>query len=343
MIIYLLRRISLLLSTLFMISLLAFSLPFLFPGSPLENITGLNNLAPDAIHQLTLDLRLNEGYPSQYLHYLGRLLTGEWGVTFSDQSPVFEGINAIFPATLELILYSLVLSLLLGVPLGIVAAVRYHKVSDYLILGGSLVGYSIPVYWLSLILILIFSLQLGWLPMSGRISLIYDVPHVTGFIMLDTWLSDIPDKWQAIRDAGRHIVLPTLSITTISMAYVIKLTRSAMVDVLQQNYIQAAKAKGLPFIRIMWRHGLRNTMLPIIPQLSMLFSVIFTSAMIAEVIFSWPGVGKWLIQAIYQRDFPAIQGGLVAVATLIVCVNILIDLINITVNPVLRNEIYGQN
>jgi cationic peptide transport system permease protein len=323
----LLRYANLVFVTLFILSLLSFLLAYLFPGQALENLTGLrfNELTALQISQIKYDV--DENIFFQYLHYMGQLFAGNWGVSFSSGLPLYEDVGYYLPASIELSAYALFLSFFLGLPLGFLAALRHHKLTDYSLLSVSLLGYSIPVFWLALIMILVFSLQLGWFPLSGRISLIYEIPSITGFILIDILLSDSIDKQAVIVDAFRHLILPTSSIAVVTTTLIFRITRRSVIETLNSEFILAAYARGLTPRQVLMRHGIRNALIPILPLLAMQFPTLLPNAMIVESIFSWPGICNWLIQAIYQQDYPAIRAGMLAVSVLVVIFTMSIDLI----------------
>jgi cationic peptide transport system permease protein len=323
----LLRYANLVLVTLFILSLISFLLAYLFPGHAVENLSGLrfNELTTQQSGQMKY--ALDDNIFIQYWHYMSELFAGNWGVSFSSGLPLYEDIGHYLPASIELSAYALFLSFSIGLPLGFLAALRHHKLTDYSLLSVSLLGYSIPVFWLALILILVFSLQLGWFPLSGRISLIFEIPNITGYILIDVFLSDVVDKQAAFIDALRHLILPTLSIAVVTTTLIIRITRRSVIETLNSEFILAAYARGLAPRQVLIRHGVRNALIPILPLLAMQFPTLITNAMIVESIFSWPGIGNWLIQAINQQDYPAIRAGMLAVSVLVVIFTMSIDLI----------------
>lgn len=330
---YLLRHLNLLVLTLFVLSLLSFLLAFLFPGDPLTNLSGLRLTDNQEYSALAAKYRMESNVAIQYWNYLKLLFEGDWGVSFSSGLSLATEISQTLPASIELSAYALVISLLIGIPLGILAGLRYHRNTDYGLLSASVLGYSVPVFWLALILIMIFSLQLGWLPLSGRTSLLFDVPHNTGFILLDIWFSELPNKHDAILDALRHMILPTISIAIVTSTLILRITRRSVVEVMSSDFIKAAEARGLTYWQLIWRHGVRNAILPIMPLLASQFTTLLTNAMIVEIIFSWPGIGNWLIQAIYQRDYPAIRAGMLAVSALVIIFSISIEVFIRFIDP----------
>ncbi|PKH00769.1 ABC transporter permease subunit [Paraglaciecola sp. MB-3u-78] len=323
----LLRYTNLVLVTLFILSLLSFLLAYLFPGQALENLTGLRLNELSELQNSQIKYSVDNNIFVQYWHYVGELFSGNWGVSFNTGLPLYEDVGRYLPASIELSSYALLLSFFIGLPLGFIAALRHHKLTDYSLLSVSLLGYSIPVFWLALIMILVFSLQLGWFPLSGRISLLFEIPSITGFILIDILLSDLIDKQSAFIDALRHLILPTVSIAVVTTTMIFRITRRSVIETLNSEFILAAYARGLTPTQVLMRHGVRNALIPILPLLAMQFPTLLTNAMIVESIFSWPGIGNWLIQAIYQQDYPAIRAGMLAVSVLVVIFTMSIDLI----------------
>ena len=333
---YLARRLFLMAFVLVALTVFSFSLNFLFPGDFLTNITGIRDISSEQREQLSQAMGLDHGYLRQYLDYTRRIVAGEWGLSLSSQQPVLAEVGGVLPATLELAAYSLIVSLLLGIPSGILAAVRKDKWLDRAISSFALVGYSVPVFWWALLLIMLFSLQLGWLPTSGRIGVLYEIPDITGLMLLDIWLSDVSYKHAAFRDALIHLALPTLVLATYPTTVMMRFVRESMLNVLDQNYIKTARAKGLNRAQVLYKHGLRNALLPVTRQIGLQFSTLITLAMLTEVVFSWPGIGQWLIDSIYQRNYTAIQAGVLVISTLVIVVNISTEILHTLFNPLAR-------
>lgn len=333
---YLARRLFLMAFVLVALTVFSFSLNFLFPGDFLTNITGIRDISSEQREQLSQAMGLDHGYLRQYLDYTRRIVAGEWGLSLSSQQPVLAEVGGVLPATLELAAYALIVSLLLGIPSGILAAVRKDKWLDRAISSFALVGYSVPVFWWALLLIMLFSLQLGWLPTSGRIGVLYEIPDITGLMLLDIWLSDVSYKHAAFRDALIHLALPTLVLATYPTTVMMRFVRESMLNVLDQNYIKTARAKGLNRAQVLYKHGLRNALLPVTRQIGLQFSTLITLAMLTEVVFSWPGIGQWLIDSIYQRNYTAIQAGVLVISTLVIVVNISTEILHTLFNPLAR-------
>ncbi|GAB2932731.1 ABC transporter permease subunit [Rheinheimera gaetbuli] len=338
MILYLLRRLFLLAFVFIALSILAFSLGYLFPGEPLQNFTGLRTIPAEQLSHLVSEYRMDEGYIQQYIAYLQRIISGDWGLSFASQQPLLLEIKLLLPATLELAAYALLISFFVGIPLGIVAAIKPDGIVSKSISSIALAGYSLPIFWWALLLIMIFSLWLGWLPTAGRIGVLYEIPYNTGFMLVDILLAQSQYQQEALLNAIRHLLLPTIVLATFPTTVMIRFTRDSMLEVWEQSYIKTARAKGLSRIQVLYRHGLRNALLPVTRQIGLQFSTLLTLAMITEVIFSWPGIGRWLIDSIYQRNFPAIQSGLLVISTLVISVNMLTEVLHTLFNPLARKR-----
>jgi dipeptide transport system permease protein len=251
------------------------------------------------------------------------------------QRPVWSEFADRFPATVELSLVALTWAVLLGVPLGVVAALKRRRWPDHLLMSTGLVGYSMPIFWWGLILILFFSVRLGWTPVSGRISPAFDLEPWSGFFLLDVWVRGL--GWPAFRDVLSHLVLPALVLGTVPVAAIARMTRSSLLEVLREDYVRTAKAKGLPFPRVVFRHALSNALIPVVTVIGLMLGTLLTGAVLTETIFSWPGVGRWLVSAVLARDYPVLQGGILLVAAVIVVVNAWVDVVYMWLNPRLRD------
>lgn len=342
MLIFTLRRVSLFLFTMLILTMLSFSLSFLFPGDNVINLSGQINATADELVKLNQHYQRDENIIEQYFVYLKQILEGDLGVSMSSKSAISNEILKLLPATMELSLVALLIAMVVGIPLGFIAAIKHNKPTDNVILSISMFGYSIPVFWLGLLAILFFSIGLGWLPSAGRIGLLFEIEFITGFQFFDILLSNSPYKWQAFNSASAHIILPACVIALAPATIFVRLSRTAMIDVLSTSYIRAAKAKGLSFTQIIFRHAIRNALIKIIRHIGLQFANLVTIAMVTEVIFSWPGIGRWLIESIYQRDYTAIQSGLLVLSCFIFIVHILTDFIYAALNPLARGNKYGS-
>jgi cationic peptide transport system permease protein len=341
MLVFTLRRLSLFLFTMLLLTLLSFSVNFLFPGEAIINLTGAINATPSQLVELNDAYQTHRNIFIQYFAYLGHIINGDLGLSMASQSDISTEIVNLLPATIELSLVALFIAMLVGIPLGFIAAIKHSKITDNLILSVSMLGYSIPIFWLGLLAILTFSINLGWFPSAGQISLLFEIELVTGIQFIDILLSDSPYKWQAFSDASAHIILPACVIAVAPATIFIRLARTSMIEVLETSYIRAASAKGLTFKQIIFRHAIRNALIKIIRHVGLQFANLVTIAMVTEVIFSWPGIGRWLIESIYQRDYTAIESGLLVLSCFIFIVHILTDFIYAALNPLARGNKYG--
>ena len=332
---FLLTRLSLVIPTFFGMTLLAFFLIRLVPGDPIETLAGERGIDPVRHEMLRKEYGLDRPIMVQYGIYISRVLHGDLGKSMITQTPVLSEFGALFPATIELALCAIIFALVVGIPAGIIAAVRRNSVFDHGVMGVSLTGYSMPIFWWGLLLILLFSVQLGWTPVSGRISVQYFIEPVTGFLTIDALLSG---EKGAFRSAVSHLILPTIVLGTQPLAIIARMTRSAMLEVLGEDYIRTARAKGLSTVRVVALHALRNALIPVITVIGLQVGVLFTGAILTETIFSWPGVGKWMIEAINRRDYPVLQGGVLLLGLVVMTVNLLVDVTYGIINPRIRRS-----
>ena len=330
---FIVTRVSLVIPTFLGVTLLAFALIHLIPGDPILLMSGERGIDAARHAELRAELRLDEPLLVQYGYYLGDLLSGDLGRSILTKEPVLSEFLTLFPATLELSIFALLLAIGLGLPAGIIAAVRRGSGFDHGLMGGALIGYSMPIFWWALLLILLFSVNLGWTPVSGRISLMFFFEPVTGFMLIDSLLSGQPG---AFRSAVSHLILPTIVLATIPLAVIARMTRSAMLEVLSEDYVRTARAKGVPPLQVISVHALRNALIPVVTVIGLQTGVLLTGAILTETIFAWPGVGKWLIESINRRDYPVLQGGVLLVATAVMTVNLIVDLLYGLINPRIR-------
>jgi dipeptide transport system permease protein len=330
---FLLRRVVLVVPTFIGVTLLAFALIHLIPGDPVENISGERGMDPARRARLLHEFGLDRPLPVQYATYVEDVLHGDLGSSLTTHDSVAREFSTLFPATVELAFFALAFALAVGLPAGIIAALKRNTVADYAVMGISLTGYSMPIFWWALLLILFFSVQLGWTPVSGRIAVQYDVPAVTGFMLVDTLLAGDAG---AFRSALSHLVLPTIVLGTIPLAVIARMTRSAMLEVLREDFVRAARAKGLPRWRVVIVHALRNALIPIVTVVGLQVGLLLSGAILTETIFSWPGVGNWLIHGVQSRDYPVVQGGILLIAGIVIAVNLVVDVLYGIINPRIR-------
>ena len=328
-----LTRLSLVVPTFIGITLLVFVLIRLIPGDPIETMAGEHGIDPARLAQLRSEYGFDRPVLVQYGLYLSRMAHGDLGRSIVTHEPVISEFRTLFPATIELSVCAILFALCLGLPAGIIAAVRRNSIFDHGVMGISLTGYSMPIFWWALLLILLFSVQLGWTPVSGRIAVQYFIEPVTGFLLIDTL---IDGDFGAFRSALSHLVLPVIVLGTVPLAVIARMTRSAMLEVLGEDYIRTARAKGLPRFRVIAIHALRNALIPVVTVIGLQVGVLFTGAILTETIFSWPGVGKWLIEGINRRDYPVLQGGTLLIGAIVMIVNLLVDVAYGLINPRIR-------
>jgi dipeptide transport system permease protein len=332
---FILRRASLVVPTFLGITLLVFSLIHLIPGDAVEAMSGERGMDPERYTRLLHEFGLDRPLHVQYFDYLGHVLKGDLGLSLVTHEKVLREFLTLFPATVELSLCAILLALLVGLPAGILAALKRNTVLDYSVMGISLTGYSMPIFWWALLLILLFSVTLGWTPVSGRIDILYDLKPVTGFMLIDSLLSGEPG---AFKSAVSHLVLPAIALGTIPLAVIARMTRSAMLEVLREDYVRTARAKGLPQWRVIGLHVLRNALIPIVTVIGLQVGALLAGAILTETIFSWPGIGKWLVEAIHRRDYQVVQGGILLSSTIIIVVNLIVDVLYGVINPRIRHN-----
>jgi peptide/nickel transport system permease protein len=326
---YIIRRILILVPTLLGVSVIVFLMLHMTPGDPAELLLG-ERATEETLNEMREHLGLNKPLYKQYGMFLKRLMRGDLGETIWTRQKVWIEVKQRFPATIELSLVALCLSCFFGIIFGIISATKQYSIFDYVSMFGALAGVSMPVFWLGLIFMLIFSLNLGWLPISGRLSIDVDLEVITNFYILDAVLTR---NWVALKDALWHIIMPAVTVSTIPMAIVARMTRSAMLDVLRQDYIKTAKAKGLSNFTVTFKHALRNALIPVVTTVGLQSGVLLGGAILTETIFAWPGMGKWMYDAVMQRDYMVIQGGTLFIAALFVGINLCVDVLYSIINP----------
>lgn len=331
----LLHRLLYVIPTFIGIVALTFFLIRLAPGDPILLMAGEHGVSPERYAELRQQLGFDQPILLQFTGYLWQVLNGNLGISVVTQTPVLEEFGKLFPATLELAIIAMILAVAIALPAGVLAAVKRNTIIDHSITAVSLVGYSMPIFWWALLLILLFSVNLGWMPVAGRLNFIYDIESVTGFMLIDTVIAGDRD---AFLDALRHLTLPAIVLATIPLAVITRMTRSSMLEVLKQDYIRTARAKGLSESAVIFKHALRNALIPVITVIGLQTSILMTGAILTETIFSWPGIGKWLLEAVYRRDYPVVQGGVLLIAGLVILVNTVVDMLYVVINPRLRQQ-----
>ena len=315
------------------VTLLSFGLIRLVPGDPIEVRSGQYGIAPERLAELRHQYGLDQLLWKQFFDYLWQLAHGDLGLSLVTHQPVLTEMRELFPATIELSFCAIVLAVVVGVPLGILAATRRGTVLDYGLMATSVVGASMPIFFWGLTVILIFSITLGWTPVAGRISDDVWVEPVTGFMLIDAWFSDDAGSVLSVLS---HLVLPTIVLATIPLAIIARMTRSTMLEVLGEDYVRTARAKGARPSRVIGIHALRNALIPVVTVIGLQTGMLLGGAILTETIFSWPGVGHWLVEAIQRRDYPVLQGGVLVIAMLAIVVNLIVDIAYGLLDPRMR-------
>ena len=330
---FFLSRLALIVPTFFGVTLLAFLLIHLVPGDPIEARVGEHGISDERLAELRHEFGYDQPLWKQFLDYELQILSGDLGTSVVTREPVWKEFITLFPATIELSFAAMLFAMLIGLPLGVIAAVRRGSAFDYGLMGISVTGASMPIFWWGLMMILVFSVSLGWTPVSGRISdVIYIVPW-SGFMLIDCAWSDDDG---ACTSAWSHLVLPMIVLGTIPLATIARMTRSAMLEVLNEDYIRTARAKGLSLGRVVIIHALRNALIPVVTVIGLQVGALLSGAILTETIFSWPGVGHWLVESIQRRDYPVLQTGTLLIAVLVILVNLGVDLTYGFLNPRIR-------
>ncbi len=329
----LLQKLALMIPTLVGIILITFLFIRLLPGDPVLLLSGERGISDERRAELLTKFGLDKPIAEQFITYLGQVVSGDFGTSISTHLPVTSEFLALFPATAELGIAALLIAIIFGIPLGIISAVKKGKSLDHVLMSTSLVGYSMPIFWWGLLMIVFFAGKLGIFPISGRISTLYYFDSVTGFFLIDSILSGEEGAFLSVL---HHLALPAIVLSTIPLVVIARQTRSAIIEVLEETYILAAKSRSYSNFRVLAVHALRNAMIIIVTIIGLQTGLLVAGAILTETIFSWPGVGKWLVNSIYRRDYPAVQGGLFFIAIIVMCINLVVDFTYTIINPKLR-------
>ncbi|WP_116084856.1 ABC transporter permease subunit [Tropicimonas sp. IMCC34011] len=335
MIKYLLSRLATFVPTFLGVCIISFGFIRVLPGDPIIVMAGERGMTQERYETLSRQFGFDRPLPVQFWEYFTGVLQGDLGRSFVTNRPVWDEFFSLFPATLELALCAIIFAIALGLPAGIIAAVYRGKFFDRALMSTALVGYSMPIFWWALLLIIVFSGNLGWTPVSGRMGLMYFFDDVTGFMLIDSLLSG---QSGAFKSAVQHLILPSIVLGTIPLAVIARQTRSAMLEVLSEDYIRTARAKGLSPGRVNGLHALRNAMIPVITVIGLSVGTLLAGAILTETIFSWPGIGKWMVDSIFRRDYPVVQGGLLMIAVIVMIVNLIVDVLYGLINPKIRKR-----
>ncbi len=329
---YVLKRLVLILPVLLGVSVVVFLVVRLTPGDPAKVMAG-EHASPEFIEAVRVKWGLDRPLYAQYFIWFRSVLQGDFGTSIATHTPVLEELLQRFPATLELSLFAMIFAVLVGMTAGIISAVRQHSIFDYLAMTGALIGVSMPIFWLGLMLMFFFGLYLDLLPISGRLDPEISLRTITGLYLIDALVTR---NGRAFWNALSHLVLPGVALGTIPMALIARMTRSSMLEVIRQDFIRTERAKGLPERRVIYRHALRNALIPIITVIGMEFGLLLGGAILTETIFAWPGLGRYTVDAVYARDYPAIQGSVLFIAFIFVVVNLVTDILYAFINPRIR-------
>ena len=329
---FVVRRLLLLVPILLGLSILVFVWIRALPGGPAQALLG-ERANPEAIEEIREQYGLDEPIHVQYWNYVKTTAQGDLGTSVTTRRPVVDELEQRFPATIELTISALIFATMLGIPLGFVAAKKYGTATDHASLVVSLIGISIPVFFLAILLKYVFAVELGWLPTVGRIDVLIDIEHPTNFYTIDALIAgDLAAFWDVIQ----HLILPAIALGSIPLAIIARITRAAVLDVQNEDYVRTARAKGLPPRVVDARHIFRNALLPIMTIIGLQAGLLLSGAVLTETVFAFPGMGSWLVEAIRQRDYPILQGGILFVSLVFVLVNLLVDVSYALINPRIR-------
>jgi peptide/nickel transport system permease protein len=330
---YVVRRLILALPVLFFVTLMVFCLFRIIPGDPARLAAGKTATAAK-VESIRREMGLDKPLALQYLFYIKDIFRGDFGDSIYTRRSVVRDLALYAPATLELCLLSMIGCLLLGIPLGMIAAVRENRWPDHVTRIVALSGVSVPIFWLGLLLQIVFYFKLGWLPASGRLSPLLQSPHhVTGMFILDSVLAG---DWATTLDSIRHALLPTFCLSFVMMGYVSRMTRSSMLEVLRQEYVQTARAKGLREAIVLFKHALRNALIPIVTVAGTLFAEILCGVVLTETIFSWKGLGSYLVESLLSLDLQPVAAFATFSAVTYVFINLLVDISYVVIDPKIR-------
>ena len=333
---FVLKRLGLLIPSLLGVVTLVFFMIALAPGDPARVMLG-ERASVEQLAQLRAELGLDQPIGKQYLLYISRVVKGDLGKSIVTKQKIIDEITDRLPATIELAVTATIFASVLGVILGVAAARKRNSWVDYTTMTGALVGVSMPVFWLALVLIMLFSIFLDLLPTGGRIDVRLYFQPITNFYLIDgiiLWFKEGNSAY--FFSALKHLILPTVALGTIPLAIIARTTRSSMLEVLKQDYVKTVRAAGVPERKVVYRYALRNALLPVITVIGIQFGLLLSGAILTETIFSWPGIGKWIYHSISARDFPAVQGGILFISFFFVIINLVVDLLYSVINPRIR-------
>ncbi len=306
------------------------------PIDPALAIAG-DHAPQQILERLRREMHLDEPLYLQFYYYLVSALSGDFGTSVLTTNPVMDDIRRVFPATMELATVGTIIGAIFGIPFGVLAAVRRNSIIDQIVRVIGLVGYSVPVFWLAMVSLVIFYAKLNWVAYPGRIDIAYEYTFtpVTGFFLLD---SAMQGQWDVFWDVFRHIILPASLLGYFSLAYISRMTRSFMLNELGQEYIVAARAKGLSETRVIWGHALRSAAVPLITVIALSYAGLLEGSVLTEIVFSWPGIGFYITSSLRNADMNAVLGGTIVVGTVFIGINLISDLLYRTLDPRTRRK-----
>ncbi len=315
---------------------MSFSVIRLIPGDPVMHLIGERGASEERVAEIKKNLGLDKSILEQYLIFTKKTLVGDFGESIVSKQPIVSEFKVLWPATFELAFFAILWSSIVGIILGILAAVKRNSFWDYGAVSLSTIGFAMPIFWWALLVIFFFAVTLGLFPVSGRVAVEFEIPYRTGFYLIDSLLSE---NKEAFFSALKHLVLPAFVLGTVSLALIVRVTRSAFIDIQKEDYIRTARAKGLSPFQVNFKHIFKNALPQILTALGLSFGQLLTGAIMTETIFSWPGLGRWIIKSIEARDYPAVQAGVFYSMLIIIVVNFLTDELIKAVNPKLKESL----
>jgi peptide/nickel transport system permease protein len=326
---YIIKRLAMLVPVLLGVSIIAFSLIHLAPGDPARTMLG-ERATQEQLNEIREKYGLDKPVYVQYGIWLNGVLHGDLGRSITTHEHVSKEIMDRFPNTIELAIAAMLFAIVVGGFAGILSASKQYSITDYTFMGIALFGISMPVFWLGIMLMMIFGVWLGWLPIGGRIDLLIPYQRITGFMVID---SIITGNFKALISVLRHLILPAIALGTIPMAMIARVTRSSMLEVLRQDFIRTERAKGLSERAVIYKHAVRNAMVPVVTVIGLNFGLLLAGAILTETVFSWPGLGRLVVEAVYERDYPLVVGSILVFAIIFVFVNLITDIFYTYIDP----------
>ena len=332
---YILSRLIWLPVVLWAVASLTFVVLRLVPGTAIDSASLYNNLSVDQVNAYKAQWDLDKPVWQQYTIFISDMARGDLGISMTSAVPVTTLLASRLPSTIELAVVAMIVSSILGIGAGVIASVTKNKALEWFVRVGSLLGLSVPWFWIAIVLIIIFAVRLGWMPVSGRLDAGMPYETITNFMLIDTIITG---NWPALLSFLHHLILPAAAIGLTSAGYVARLTRAAMLEVLRADYVRTARSKGLQERFVVMKHAFRNALLPILTSQGLQFGTLLGGAVITEMVFAWPGMGRLLMDGILRRDYPIVQASVIVVASIYVLVNLVVDLLYHVVDPRLRRS-----